>query len=434
MSFFLSGISLPHRKQTAMGVPRKIQPRSTVILPMTMHIGAPARLSAEKGAHVYVGTCVGEAQGALCAPIHASVSGTVAKIEEITLASGAKDSAVFIEPDGLMEKDPSIASPEVKTREDFLAALAGSGIVGLGGAGFPTHIKLAARVGTLIINAAECEPYITSDTYTLAHRADDIAGAIALFREFLGVEKVIIGMEKGNPAIAPMREIAAESGIAELKILPTRYPQGAEKVLVYHTTGKVIPAGKLPADVGAAVLNCTTAAEIARYMRTGMPLTEKCVTIEGDAVAHPQNVIAPVGTQLSEVFEFCGGFTQDVQKVLYGGPMMGIAAPSLALPVLKTTNALLAFGAESAARPRATACIHCGLCMEHCPVRLTPFGIAKAYGGGDAEMLLRLGADICMDCGVCSYICPAKRPLAQTNKLAKALLREYMKTRKEGAK
>ncbi len=434
MSFFLSGVGLPHKKQTAAGVPRKIKPQGMVVLPMTMHIGAPARVAVAKGAHVYIGTCVGEAQGAVSANIHASVSGTVAKIEEITLASGAKDSAVFIEPDGLMEKDPSIAPPRVKTREDFLAAVAGSGIVGLGGAGFPTHIKLAARVGTLIINAAECEPYITSDTYTLTHRADDIAAAIALFREFLGVEKIIIGMEKGNPAIRKMREIALKSGITELKILPTRYPQGAEKVLVYHATGKVIPAGKLPADVGASVLNCTTAAEIARYMRTGMPLTEKCVTVEGDAVASPQNVIAPIGTPLAEVFEFCGGFSREAQKVLYGGPMTGIAVPSLSLPVMKSTNAVLAFGAESAVRPRSTACIHCGLCAAHCPVRLAPVSIAKAYKNGDAEMLLRLGADICMDCGVCSYICPAKRPLAETNKLAKALLRKQLKTRKEGAK
>ncbi len=433
MSFFLSGVGLPHRKQTANSVPRKMRPQ-TVILPMTMHIGATARIAVAKGAHVYVGTCVGAAQGAISANIHASVSGTVAKIEEIPLASGANDIAVFIESDGLSEKEPSLAPPEVKTREDFLAAIAKSGIVGLGGAGFPTHIKLASGAKTLIINAAECEPYITSDTYTLAHRADEIMHAIALFEKYLGIEKVIIGIEKNNPAIREVREIALKNSIAELKILPTRYPQGAEKVLVYHTTGKVIPAGKLPTDVGATVINCTTAAEIARYMRTGMPLTEKCVTVEGDAAKSPQNVIVPVGTPLADVFAFCGGFASEAHKVLYGGPMMGIAVPSLALPVLKNTNAVLALSAKSATRPRATACIHCGLCASHCPVRLSPFKIAKAYSMGDAEMLLRLGADICMDCGACSYICPAKRPLTETNKLAKALLREHLKTQKEGAK
>ncbi len=434
MSFFLSGVNLPHRKRTAAGIPAEMPPPRTVILPMTMHIGAPARVAVEKGAHVYVGTLVGTAQGEVSANIHASVSGTVAKTEEITLASGAKDTAVFIESDGLMEKDPALAPPEVRTREEFLAAVRQSGIVGLGGAGFPTHAKLAARVGTLIINAAECEPYITSDTYTLLHRTDEIETSIELFAKFLGIEKVIIGIEKTNPAIPQMREIAKKNGITELKILPTRYPQGAEKVLVYHTTGKTIPAGKLPADAGVAVVNCTTAAEIARYMKTGIPLTQKCVTVDGDAIAKPQNVLVPIGTPLSDVFAFCGGFSQDVQKVLYGGPMTGLSVPSLSLPVLKTTNAVLAFGAEGAVRPRSTQCIHCGLCAEHCPVRLAPFNIAKAYKNGNAEMLLRLRADICMDCGACSYICPAKRPLAETNKLSKILLREYLKTRKEGAK
>ncbi len=406
----------------------------TVILPMTMHIGAPARPLVKNGEHVYVGTLVGEAQGAVSADIHASVSGTVIKTEEVTLASGAKDAAVFIEPDGLMESEPSLAPPAPKTREEFLASLAQSGIVGLGGAGFPTHVKLSARAKTLIINAAECEPYITSDTYTLTHRAGEIMHAITLFEKFLGIEKVIIGIEKNNPAIAKMRSVTLKNSMTEFKILPTRYPQGAEKVLIYHTTGAVVPAGKLPADVGALVLNCTTAAEVARYMKTGMPLVAKCVTVDGDAVKTPQNVIVPIGTQLSELFDFCGGFAEEAQKVLCGGPMTGIAVPNLSLPVLKTTNAVLAFGAESSARPRSTQCIHCGLCMESCPVRLAPFNIAKAYKNGDAEMLLRLGADICMDCGVCSYICPAKRPLAETNKMAKMLLRKYIQPRKEGAK
>ncbi|MBQ8403027.1 MAG: electron transport complex subunit RsxC [Clostridia bacterium] len=435
MSFFLSGVHLPHRKRTEKCEPAEMPPPKTVILPMTMHIGTPARPTVKKGERVCVGTLVGEAQGEVSANIHASVSGTVAKIEDITLASGAKCPAVFIDSDGLMEKEPSLSAPEVKTSEEFLAAVKKSGIVGLGGAGFPTHVKLASGARTLIINAAECEPYITSDTYTLTHRGADIESAVSLFQKFLGVEKVIIGIEKNKPdAIAKMREIATKNEDVELKILPEVYPQGAEKVLVYHATGKVVPAGKLPQDVGALVLNCTTAASVAEYMRTGMPLVKKCVTVDGDAVKSPQNVLLPIGTPLSDVFDFCGGFSHGVHKVLYGGPMMGVAVPSLSLPVLKNTNALLAFGKESAVRPRSTQCIRCGLCMAHCPVRLAPFNIAKAYKNGNAEMLFRLRADICMDCGCCTYVCPAKRPLAETNKMAKILLREYMKTRKEGAK
>ncbi len=430
MAFFKRGVNVPKNKNARL-VPKETASPKTVILPMTMHIGAPAQVCVKKGERVYAGTLVGKATGEVSANIHASVSGIVAKIENITLASGAKCPAVFIDSDGLMEKEPSLAPPELKTREDFLAAVKASGIVGLGGAGFPTHVKLASGAKTLIINAAECEPYIVSDTYTLSHRTAEIEEAISLFAKYLGIEKVIIAVERGNTQGA---EKARGIAGAELCLLENVYPQGAEKLLVFSAAGKVVPAGKLPQDTGVLVLNCTTAAETARYMKTGIPLIKKCITVAGDAVASPQNVIVPIGTQLSDVFDFCGGFSREAHKVLYGGPMMGISVPHLSAPVLKSTNAVLAFGKESAVRPRSSQCIRCGLCMAHCPVKLAPFNIAKAYKNADGEMLLRLRVDICMECGCCSYVCPAKRPLAETNKMSKILLREYLKTRKEGAK
>ena len=440
MSFFLNGVHLPHRKNTAGFESVELPLPKTVVLPMSMHIGKPARPTVKPGDRVYVGTVVAKADEGLSSPIHSSVSGEVKKIDEILIAGGAKVPAIVIEADGLSEKDPNLAPPEVTNKEEFIAAVKNSGIVGLGGAGFPTYAKLDVkepdRADTLIINAAECEPYITSDTRTMLERTGDIEEGIALFEKFLGIEKTIIGIEENKKeAIARMRSIAAKNSRVNVKVLPSVYPQGGEKVLVYHTTGKVIPAGKLPLHVGCIVCNCTTLAEIAEYMRTGMPLVKKCVTVDGGAVAAPKNVTAPIGTAISDLLAFCG-LREEPKKILFGGPMMGIAVPSADLPIMKNTNAILAFTQKEAARPRSTQCIHCGMCAAHCPVRLAPMNIAKAYKNGNAEMLAKLRVDVCMECGCCSYICPAKRPLVETNKLSKALLREHLAAQKgkEGSK
>ena len=396
----LKGIRVPHRKNTYLSSPAEMPPPKSVTLLCSMHIGKPAAPVVKVGDRVLVGQPVAEQSGFISSPVHASVSGTVKKIEDILTSSGTYVPAITIESDGLMERHESVTPPVINTREDFISAVRASGIVGLGGAGFPTYVKLDAKEGvdTLIINGAECEPYITSDSVTLLSRGEEIIAAIGLVKKFIGIKKVIIGIEKNKKeAILNMKKLAAGDDSITVKALPSSYPQGAEKVLIYNTTGKVVPAGKLPADVGCIVCNCTTAAEIADYIKTGMPLVKKCVTVDGGAVKSPQNVVVPIGTSLADVFEFCGGFSEEPEKILYGGPMMGISVPSPDSPVLKNTNAILAFGKADATAPRTTACIHCGRCVNHCPLGLVPTEIEKAYKAKSGELLEKLQVNLCME-------------------------------------
>jgi electron transport complex protein RnfC len=249
--------------------------------------------------------------------------------------------------------------------------------------------------------------------------------ALAKIKEIFGIKKIIIGIE-GNKknAIASMKDLAGRIDGMSVKILPSVYPQGGEKVLIYHTTGKVVSDGKLPIDVGCIVVNCTTLAAIGEYLRDGTPLVEKCVTVDGGAVKEPMNVIAPIGTSVSELVGFCGGFTEEPVKVLYGGPMMGIIVADINVPVLKNTNAVLALTEKEAKLPKTTACIRCGSCTNTCPFGLAAAEILRAYDKKDAEKLKSLSVMSCMECGCCSFVCPANRPLVQTNKLSKAFLKE----------
>ena len=425
----LHGVRVKHLKNTANVFPQRIALPKTVYIPMTMHIGAPARIIVKAGDTVNVGTLIGESGTGLSSPVHSSVSGNVKKIDEMITIAGNHVPIVVIESDGAQTVDPSISPYTVNSKEEFLDALRKSGIVGLGGAGFPTPIKLNAdnsRVDTLIINGAECEPYITSDTRTMLDSADDVAYGISLICRFLEIDNVIVGIEKNKPeCIASMRKALENMPFAKVMPLPSVYPQGGEKVLAYHTTGRVIPQGRLPLDVGLIVINCTTVAAIAKFIKTGMPLVEKCVTVDGSAVNEPKNLIVPIGTPVSELVDACGGFKESPRKVLYGGPMMGIALSDLHSPVLKQTNAVIFMGEKEATPPLVTPCIKCGACIEACPFSLDPVAISKAYKANDPEMLDKLKVDICMECGCCSYVCPAKRNIVQRNKLAKAMLREH---------
>ncbi|MBE6652890.1 MAG: electron transport complex subunit RsxC [Ruminococcaceae bacterium] len=439
MAFSLHGVHVPHRKHTADKPAVPMESPKTVTLPMSMHIGAPAKPVVKVGDLVRVGTLIAEAGGAVSAPIHASVSGKVTKIVDYLLSDGRTVPAVVIESDGEMTPDENLTPPEITSREDFIEAVKNAGIVGLGGAGFPTHFKLnadPARIEHLIINGAECEPYVTSDTLTMVERADDMARALEAMKTYLGIQNIIIGIENNKKkAIESMRQLMADVSkgcTAEVKVLPAVYPQGGEKVLIYHTTGKVVPMGKLPIDVGCVVINCTTLAAIGAYLKTGMPLTEKCVTVDGGAVKEPKNVLVPIGTAMADVFAFCGGMTTEPVKVVYGGPMMGITVPDTSAPILKNTNAILALTEKEVKLPKTTACIRCGSCTNTCPFGINPAEIARAYKKRDAVALTDLALMACMECGCCSFICPANRPLVQTNKLAKAFLKEEQA--KEGSK
>lgn len=430
MLLHLKGAHVPHKKNTAnMSAVRMTTP-AKVTLPTSMHIGAPATPVVKPGDYVAVGTLVAEQNGFVSSPVYASVSGTVVEVADMLLSNGATAPGITIESDGKMTVSEDVQPPVVNSREDMIDAIKKSGIVGLGGAGFPTYVKFGPNskidIQYLVINGAECEPYITSDSVTMVDRADDITYSIQQLCKWFEIENVIIGIEKNKPeAIDAMKKVASQitGSNVQVKVLPALYPQGGEKVLVYHTTGRQIPTGKLPIDVGCVVCNSTTIASIGAFLKTGMPLVEKCVTVDGGSVAEPKNVIAPIGTPLKDVFEFCGGLKSEPGKVIYGGPMMGIAVPNIEAPILKNTNAILAFNEKESRDFKTTACIKCGACINHCPFGINPAAISRAYKEEDTKALEKLGTDLCMLCGCCSFVCPAKQPLVHTNLQAKAMLK-----------
>lgn len=429
---------MPHRKDTAGSKAERLPIPAMVTIPMSMHIGAPAKPVVNVGDEVKVGQLIAEASGFVSSPIYSGVSGKVRKIDDMLMSGGQYVPAITIETDGMQTMSESITPQRVESLQEFVDAVRRSGVVGLGGAGFPTAVKLAVKdlstVEAVIINGAECEPYITSDTRTMLDDSELVWEGIELLKKHLQVKRIIIGIEDNKPeCIAVYKKLCSSGSGVEVKALPAMYPQGGEKVLIYHTIGRIVPEGKLPLDVGAIVINCTTLAAIAKYIKTGLPLMEKCVTVDGSAVKNPRNVIAPIGTPVKEVFDFCGGFKSEPKKVLYGGPMMGLAVPDMDAPILKNTNAILAFDEKDSVLPSETACIKCGRCVAHCPLNLSPTDIETAFKLKKPEDLEVLKVNLCMECGCCAYVCPANRPLVQVNKLAKAMLRDYQSAQKAAA-
>lgn len=426
------GVHAPHRKNTAACETIVMPPPARIVLAMSQHLGAPCVPTVKVGDQVAVGQVIGDSDKPLSAPIHSGVSGTVTGMTELLMPGGRTTQAVVIESDGEQRMAADIAPPKVEDREQFIAAVRASGLVGLGGAGFPTHIKLAPKnldeVDTLIVNAAECEPYITTDYRECMENSWDIVSGVQTIMEFLDAKRVIIAIEKNKPdAIAELSRIAASVTTPQrqvlVKALPARYPQGAEKVLIAACTGRRVPPGKLPADVGCVVMNVTSTAFLSRYLKTGVPLIEKRMTVDGSAVAEPKNVRVTIGTSIHDVLAFCGGLKEPCGKLLMGGPMMGLALMDDTLPILKQNNAILAFGEKDAAPVEASTCIRCGRCVEACPMRLMPTAIARAYAAGDTADMARRGVMTCMECGCCSYSCPAHRPIVQTMRMAKDMVR-----------
>jgi electron transport complex protein RnfC len=427
MAFSLRGIKLPHRKGTLSTV-RVLENPKSVVIPMQMHIGAPATPVVKVGDEVKVGTLIAEGSGFVSAPIHSSVSGKVKSIGDIVSSAGKKIITVEIESDNKNEIDPDIKPPVIETKEDFIEAIKKSGIVGLGGAGFPAFIKYIADnktdVDELIINGAECEPYITSDSTMMLTRTNDLLFGITEIKKWLGAKKVIIGVEGHNSeVIAHLKNKTADIDYISVAVLKPVYPQGGEKVLIYHTTGKVVPEGELPISVSCVVTNSSTAAVVGSYLKTGLPLVKRLVTVAGGAVNNPMNVAAPVGTRIGELLEFCGGLKAEPDRILLGGPMMGIAVPDTDTPIMKNTNAVLAMTPAETKAPETTPCIRCGACGEICPFGINPAKIARAFSNNNIEALEPLGTNLCMECGCCSYVCPASRPLVQTVRLAKQTLK-----------
>ena len=438
--FKLGKVHVPHRKNTAdMPAVRMPDPSSVTIL-MSQHIGAPATPVCKAGDKVFVGTLIGEAGGFVSAPVHSSVSGTVKKLDTYLLPNGRECVSVTIESDGQNTPDESITPPTVTTFAELSAAVRASGLVGLGGAGFPTSVKLDPskidKIDTLLLNGAECEPYITSDTRTMIDDAEYVREGVEAILNLSGIPNAIIGIESNKPeCISKMQEVFAGDERVKVASLPSTYPQGGEKILIFNTTGRAVPEGALPADVGVLIMNVTSVAFLAKYLKTGMPLVEKCVTVDGSAIKNPQNLLVPIGTSIKDVIEATGSSCEDAGKILYGGPMMGMSVYSVDAPVLKSTNAVTALNKKDAKALEPTPCIHCGRCVSACPMGLNPTIYAKALNVSDendrAERLESAKVNLCIECGCCSFVCPAKRPLVENNRLAKAALRE-IKAKSQG--
>ncbi len=424
----LGGTFLRHRKNTESHLTELLPIPATVRIPLSMHMGTPCTPAVKVGDHVYMGQCIGTPNGDFSVPIHASVSGTVTAIEDYLCVNGTTCDAIVIEAEEEQAFSPEIQPPMLKTRDDLIEAARNAGCVGLGGAGFPTHIKLAAKqkLDTLVINAAECEPYLTSDFRQMMEQPEDVLGGIELIMKLMKIKQCRIGIEDNKAAAIQKLSVLCEKkkGI-EIRPLPAKYPQGAEKVMVYHTTGRVIPEGKLAADVGVLLMNVSTCAFLYQYSLSGIPLIQRRVTVDGDAVKRPCNLMVPIGTPYHALLDYVGCDYEHLAQLLCGGPMMGNAITDIDKPVCKPNNGLIALTA--APHLHSSACIRCGRCMKACPMRLMPMELERAYQKKDTAMLQKYHLSLCMNCGCCSYVCPAKRPLAETNQLAKELLNNARK-------
>lgn len=398
-----------------------------VVIPLSQHIGAPAKAIVAKGDTVLMGQKIGEAGGFVSANVHASVSGKVAGIEEVELASGARVPAVVIENDyqnTWTELHPA-QHPESMSAKELQDIVREAGIVGQGGATFPTHVKLTPAPGKtiekLIINGAECEPYLTADHRLMLEKAAQIIDGLHLMMLALDVREAIIGIEKNKPdAIAALQ--ASCEGVEGIRVvgLPVRYPQGGEKQLIYALTRRKVPTGGLPLDVGCVVCNVGTVYAVQQAIREGKPLVQR-VTTMGGLVNNPGNFLVPVGCTVGNLIDACGGLQSDARVLISGGPMMGMAINRLDIPVTKGTSGVLALG-EEALEPTESACINCGRCVRACPMKLIPTKLDQLVHSGRIEDAEKGGVLNCMECGACTFVCPAKRPLTQSCRQGKRII------------
>ena len=403
-----------------------------VIIPLSQHIGAPAKALVQKGDYVKVGQMIGEAGGFVSAPVHSSVSGKVVGIENVEIASGAVVPAVVIEndfQDNWVELHPS-DHPETLTAAELQAIVREAGIVGLGGATFPTSVKLTPAKGKtiekLVINGAECEPYLTADHRLMLEKAAEIIDGVHLVMLALDIKEAIIGVED-NKMDAIQALLAACEGVEGIKVqaLPVMYPQGGEKQLVYATTRRKVPTGGLPLDVGCVVCNVGTIYAIQQAIREGKPLVQRVATM-GGLVNNPGNYLIRVGALVENLIDACGGLQPDVVKLISGGPMMGAAIPHAKIPMTKGTSGILALGKEAAEKPE-NPCINCGRCVQACPMRLVPTKLDLLVRAGNYEDAEKFGVMNCMECGACTFACPAKRLLTQSCRTGKKIINAQKK-------
>ena len=408
---------------------KAVLPKGDLVYPLSQHIGAPAKPIVEKGDHVLTGQKIAEAGGFVSAPIYATVSGTVKAIEPRRVVTGDSVMSIIVENDGLYEEVKySERKPlEEMTREEIIECVKEAGIVGMGGAGFPTFIKLSPKepekIDYVIANCAECEPYLTSDYRRMLEEPEKLVGGLKVSLKLFENARGILAVEDNKPdCIEKLKELVKDETRISVKELKTKYPQGAERQIIYATTGRAINSSMLPADAGCVVNNVDTVVAIYHAVIEGKPLMNRIVTVTGDAIANPQNFIVRIGTNYHELVEEAGGFKQEPVKIVSGGPMMGFALFGLDVPTTKTASALLCLTEDEVSRMEPAACINCGRCVEVCPGRVVPKLLAVAAANGDEETFLAHDGMECCECGCCSFVCPAKRHLTQNIKSMRKLL------------
>ena len=428
---FFGGIHPKYNKEMSLGVTdfHTITP-DRVVIPMQQHIGAPCQPLVNVGDKVLKGQKIGDGEG-LCVPVHASVSGTVVAIEPRPHTSGRMVNAIVIENDKQdteIEFTPLTAALEDLTQDEILHAIREAGIVGMGGAAFPGNVKALSAMGnvdTLIANACECEPYITADDSLLRTAPEQVLEGMTILRQVLKPNRVVLAVEDNKAAaIEKVRSILGNYPGIELAVLPTRYPQGAEKQLIQALTGREVQPGKLPVSVNCAVFNVSTYAAIFRAVRWGKPLTERIVTISGEAIAQPQNFIVRIGTPFHDLIEVAGGLNEKTERVISGGPMMGFAQSDLTVPVIKATNSILCLLRDRNGAAENPVCLRCGKCVGVCPMRLQPLYMYRFVNAGRVDELNRLNLMDCIECGSCAFTCPGKLPLVETFRKGKQIVRE----------
>ncbi len=409
-------------------------PKGELVYPLAQHIGTPAKAVVAPGDEVLAGQVLGEASGAVSANVISSVSGRVRTIERRMLATGVISQAVIVENDREYRPVPGMGKtrdPEEMTKEEIRAAVKNAGIVGLGGAGFPTHIKLTPKeddsVGYVIVNGVECEPYLTGDYRLMLEEPERILGGLRVILRLFGKAKGIVAIEEDKPeAVKRMREAIGENGSGktsiEVCVLKAKYPQGAERNLIFAVTGRKIHSKKLPAAAGCIVCNAATVHAVGMAVCESMPLMSRVITVTGDAIANPQNFRVKIGTNYTELIEAAGGFTCGPEKVIAGGPMMGMALTVSDVPVTKTSSALLAFQHDAVAEVKPGSCIRCGRCVKACPCRLVPQKMWEACKHYNIELFQKLNGMECYECGSCTYVCPARLSLTQSFKQARMMV------------
>lgn len=408
---------------------RDAAPPATVAIALSQHVGAPCRPVVKAGDRVKMGQKVGEAPGFVGAPVHASVSGIVKGIQQRTGAAGTRLDCIIIENDGLDTPDDSLRKfedPFLAPRDELLKAVCAAGMVGLGGAAFPVHVKLSPppdkKIDYLILNGAECEPYLTSDHRMMLDHPEKVVDGMLIAAHIVSAKSLKIGIEKNKPdAIASMTKAAQGKGI-EVLTLKVKYPQGGEKQLIHALTGRQVPSGKLPMDAGCVVMNVSTAAALSDAIRLGKPITERVVTVAGE-VKNPQNLRVRVGTDVGSILEQCGGLNEGANKVILGGPMMGMSISSLNAPTAKATGGILVLRDEAGYSGEPGNCIRCGSCARACPIGLLPLNFyALARKGMFERSRDEFRVLDCIECGSCAFACPAKLPLVQMIRVTKRAL------------